>query len=166
LICLGLMPTPARGHAAQVFAAPPTLAQLARRADLVVVGEVTGTAGEWDAARTNIQTRVALMVAESLKGSAPATLTFTHLGGSVGGERSVVAGGPAFAAGQRVLVFLSRRPDGSLGLTDLVHGTWSIERDATTGRQYASRSTGAPGAERTELDQVRAEIRRALGEQG
>jgi hypothetical protein len=62
-----------------------------------------------------------------------------------------------------VLVFLARQPDGALRLSDLVNGKFRIERDAATGREYATRSTGAPSADRFALEQVRAEVRRTLG---
>jgi hypothetical protein len=62
-----------------------------------------------------------------------------------------------------VLVFLARQPDGALRLSDLVNGKFRIERDAATGREYATRSAGAPSADRFALEQVRAEVRRTLG---
>jgi hypothetical protein len=127
------------------------------------VGEVIGAVGEWDAARANIHTRVELSVAELLKGAASSPVTFTQLGGRVGGEASAVAGAVAFQPGERVLVFLTRRPDGSLGLTDLSHGAFSLARDVATGRDHA---LGAAGADRFELDHVRTRIRRALDGRG
>ena len=83
-----------------------------------------------------------------------------------GGETSVVAGAAEFRPGERVLVFLARRLGGSLEPADLLHGTFSIERDAATGREDAVRASGAPGAERLELGHVRTLVRRALGGQG
>jgi hypothetical protein len=150
-------------HAAQTYPAPPTIEQLARQADVVVVGEVTATAGEWDAAGTTIHTRVHLQPREILKGAASSPLSFTRLGGRVGDRMSIVGGAASFAPGEHVLVFLARHADGSLRLSDLIHGKLRIERDATTGREYATRSTGASGADRFALDQVRAEVRRTLG---
>jgi hypothetical protein len=150
-------------HAAQTYPAPPTIEQLARQADVVVVGEVTATAGEWDAAGTTIHTRVHLQPREILKGTAGSPLSFTRLGGRVGDRMSAVGGAAPFAPGEHVLVFLARQADGALRLSDLIHGKLRIERDAATGREYATRSTGASGADRFALDQVRAEVRRTLG---
>jgi hypothetical protein len=152
--------------ASQTFPGPPSIEQLARAADLVVAGIVIAAAGEWDAGHATIQTRVELSVAERLKGAAASPLTFTQLGGRVGGDTSIVGGGASFEPGERVLVFLARRPDGSLRLADLIHGKFTIVRDPATGRDYAQRATGAPGADRVELDHVRAQVRRALGGQG
>jgi hypothetical protein len=130
---------------------------------VVVIGEVTATAGEWDTARTNIVTRVRLERTEILKGATPTPLTFTHLGGRVGELDSAVAGAARFRVGERALVFLSQQADGSLRLAQLFHGKLLIERDAATGREDAVRFTGARGADRFPLDQVRADVRRTLG---
>ena len=161
LVVLSACVAPA--HAAQTYPGSPSIEQLARQADVIVVGEVTATAGEWDATRTNIHTRVHLQPREILKGAAASPLSFTRLGGRLGDRMSAVGGAVSFAAGEQVLVFLARQPDGSFRLSDLIHGKLRIERDTTTGREYATRSTGAPGADRFALDQVRAEIRRTLG---
>jgi hypothetical protein len=112
LLCLVATAPPA--EATQTWPGPPSIEQLTRRAEVVVLGEVSSTAGEWDAARTNIYTRVALIVTEVLKGPAAPSLTFTQLGGRVGGESSAVGGAAKFQPGERVLDFLARRPDGSL----------------------------------------------------
>ena len=69
----------------------------------MVIGEVSSAAGEWAAGRSSIQTRVTLTGAELLKGTAPAPLTFTQLGGQVGNEASAIGGGPGFQPGERVL---------------------------------------------------------------
>jgi hypothetical protein len=161
LALLALRAAPA--CATQTYPGPPSVAHLARGADVVVVGDVTSTAGEWDAGRTNIYTRVSVAVGETLKGPAGPTVSFLQLGGQVGDRLSAVGGAAHFRAGERVLVFLARRADGELGLADPIHGKFSVERDAATGREYAVRAAGAPGPDRVALDQVRAEVRRALG---
>jgi hypothetical protein len=150
-------------QASQTYPGPPTVETLARQADVVVIGDVTATAGEWDAARRNIYTRVHLTAREVLKGTAAPPLSFTQRGGRVGDRMSVIGGAAQFAAGERVLVFLARQPDGGLRLADLIHGKFLIERDAATGREYAVRFPGASGADRIALDHVRAEVRRTLG---
>jgi hypothetical protein len=155
---LGLVVAAPLAAAAQTFPGPPSIEQLARRADLVVLGEVRAVVGEWDASRRNILTRVELAHGELLKGAAALPVAFTHLGGRVDGQTSVVGGAVAFEPGERVLVFLARRPDGSLHLAELLHGAFTIQRDAATGRDDAVRA-----AERVELEHARALIRRASG---
>ena len=109
LLLLAFLAAASPAWAAQPLAAP-SIEQLARQADIVVIGQVISATGEWAAGRATIQTRVALTVTESLKGTAASPLTFTHLGGRVGDEASAVGGGPEFVPGERVLVFLTRRP--------------------------------------------------------
>ena len=149
--------------ASQTYPGPASVTQLARRADVVVVGDVASAVGAWDAARTDIHTRIELAVAETLKGTPTSGISFTQVGGRVGDRITTVAGAVTFEAWERVLVFLERRPDGSLRLVDPFHGTFRVERDPATGRADAVRATGAPAADRIPLDQVRGEIRRALG---
>src|SRR5262245_2905321 len=102
--------------AAQTYPGPPSVEQLARRAAVIVIGDVVSAVGSWDAARTNISTRVEMAVVETLKGVAAPALSFSQLGGRVGDLVSMVAGASTFEAGERVLVFLERRQDGSLRL--------------------------------------------------
>ena len=154
------------GAASQTYPGPPSVAELSRRADAVVIGEVLSVAGVWDAAGRTIHTRVELAVAETLKGGEASRLTFIQVGGRVGDRISTVAGAATFEGGERVLVFLERAPDGSLRLTDPLHGKFRIERDAATGRDDLVRVTGAPKVDRTPLEQARVEVRRALGGSG
>jgi hypothetical protein len=131
-----------------------------------VIGEVQSTAGVWDAARRTIQTRVELAVVETLKGATASRLTFTQVGGRVGDQVSTVAGAATFEPGERVLVFLERGADGSLRLSDPLHGKFRVERDPATGRDDIVRFTGLPKPDRTSLDRARAEVRRTLGGAG
>jgi hypothetical protein len=163
LLVLALLAAASPAWAAQPLAAPP-IEQLARQADIVVIGQVISATGEWAAGRATIQTRVALTVTESMKGTAASPLTFTQLGGRVGDEASAVGGVAEFAPGERVVVFLTRRRDGSLRLTDLAYAKFVVVHDAATGRDHAVRATRAGGADRIDVDQLRTLVRRALGE--
>ena len=149
--------------ASQTYSGLLSVEQLARRADVVVVGDVASAVGAWDAARRDIHTRIELTVAETLKGTPASKLAFTQVDGQVGDQITTVAGAVTFETGERVLVFLERRPDRSLRLVDPFHGTFRVERDPATGRDDAIRATGAPAGDRRPLDQVRGEVRRALG---
>jgi hypothetical protein len=162
LLLIGLLAAASPAWAAQRLGTP-SIEQLTRTADVVAIGEVGSAAGEWAAGRASIQTRVVLTAVEALKGTEPSPLTFTHLGGRVGDEASAIGGGLQFQPGERVLVFLSRRPDGSLRMADLTYGKFGIVRDAATGRDLAFPATGATGADRIDLDQLRMLVRRALG---
>jgi hypothetical protein len=152
-----------RAHASQTYPGPPSVEQLARQAAVIVVGDVAAVAGELSATGA-IHTRITLTAIETLKGAPTSTPSFTQIGGRVGDRISAAGGAAQFTAGERVLVFLARRSDGSLRLANFMHGKFSVEYDAASGREYAVRSTGAPGADRIPLDQVRADVRRTLGD--
>jgi hypothetical protein len=162
LLLVGLLAAASPAWAAQGLAAP-SLEQLTRSADVVAIGEVASATGQWAPGRATIQTRVVLIVVELLKGAESSPLTFTHLGGRVGDEASAIGGAPQFQPGERVVVFLSRRQDGSLRLRDLSYGKLEIVRDAATGRDHAILAAGATGADQVDLDQLRRLVRRALG---
>lgn len=130
--------------ASQTYPGPPSVGDLTRRADVVVIGEVASVAGVWDPDRRTIQTRIELTVAETLKGAPVPALAFTQPGGQVGDHIITVAGVATFAIGERVLVFLEGADDGSLRLADPQHGK----------------------LDRGSLDRARAEIRRTLGGSG
>jgi hypothetical protein len=138
---------------------PPALEQLACCADLVVLGKVTRVTAAWNAAHTNILTRIELDVAEVFRGRVEAPLAFTQLGGQVGDEISVIGGAARFQPGERVVVFLTRR-DGELRLADPILGKLTVARDRASGRDTVLVPGTSPTAQ-LDLDQVRTEIRRA-----
>jgi len=146
----------------QTYPAAPSVADLTRRADSVVIGEVVAVEGVLDAGRGTIETRVRLAVRETLKGAEVPALAFNQLGGRVGDQVTTVAGVATFEVGERVLVFVERARDGALRLSDPLHGKFRLERDAATGRDDVVRITGAPAVDRRTLDQARVEVRRTL----
>src|SRR5207249_4767345 len=76
-------------------------------------------------------TLVTLSVEEVLKGALPAqTIILKEVGGTVGETREVIFGAATFQRGERVLVFLRARPDGSLHSNQLAMGKFRIEVDA------------------------------------
>jgi hypothetical protein len=159
-----LLPVPAPPPAAggSISGVLP-VADLARRADLVVIGRVQEVTAVRRSADGLVETLVTLHVEEVLKGAAGPTVEFARLGGRVGAVTSVVPGAPEFAAGERVLVFLARRPDGRLGLSDLFQAKFSLERDPRASVPLAVRRLPDSGQvlSATGLDQVRADVARA-----
>jgi len=84
---------------------PLSEAELARRAERILVGRVVAVAGHWNADRSRIFTRVELKVERALKGAATATAALEILGGTVGTLTSEVGAAPRFTVGEEVLVF-------------------------------------------------------------
>lgn len=144
-----------------------TVRDLTRKADVVVLGTIAAVASHWNAARSQIFTRVELMPEELLKGTVLAnSVYFVQPGGRVGDVGSVVAEAPSFTIGERVVVFLVARPDGDLGVIGLFQGKFTVERDDISGLALAVRRVpgSAQTTDRMTLDQLRAEVRTARGE--
>ncbi len=96
---------------------------LARDANHVVVGTVTGINGEYDPSGTFIRTNVTLEVERSFGGQAPDTLVVRTPGGRVGGVEQVALGVANFEIGERVLVFLTTwEEDGAPKVLGYVQG--------------------------------------------
>jgi len=108
---------------------------LAREADHVVVGTVTGIEGEWDASLNFIRSNVTLSVERSFRGKAPGEIVIRTPGGQVGGMAQVAHGGPSFTEGERVLVFLTTWDDGTPKVLGYVQGKSRIQVDGT-GREH------------------------------
>ncbi len=130
---------------------------LAREADVVAVGKVTATKGEWDRARSRIVTRVTVAVGEYLKGGAGNVLTVTTLGGEVDGVGEWYSHTARFAADEDVVVFARRDAEGDFRIRGGQEGKISITKDEVTGRTRV-------GGQMT-LDEFRARIKAAVQEQ-
>jgi hypothetical protein len=102
---------------------------LVASSDLVVIGRVQHI--ESALLGTNrVVTRITLGVEQALKGTPTAnSVVITEPGGEVGGRRVVVFGAPTFARGERALVFLRVRRDGSLSTNALSLGKYDITED-------------------------------------
>lgn len=120
---------------------------------LVVIGEVEEVRGA-RLADGRIVTQADLRVDESLKGAAAPRVRVTEAGGRVGDLTVRIPGMPAFVPGERVLVFLRERADGTLGTTALSLAKYTI----TSGTAAAARRT-VPDVDERELGQFTSRIR-------
>jgi hypothetical protein len=131
--------------------APLAVADLTGRAAVVVLGEVTAVVTTWNATRDQVMTRVEVKADEVLKGRLPfGSVTIEYAGGTEAGVARQVAGTPAFARGERVLLFLAPGSDGRPGVVGGFQGKFALSRDES-GREVAARSV--PGSTET-LDRV------------
>jgi hypothetical protein len=157
---------PALAESGTVTRSPPSLRQLTRVADVIVIGEVVLTESEWNASRTIILTRIDVRIEEVLKGSVQGErLSFSQIGGQVGEMAAAVGGTPSFAQGERVLLFLSKRQDKSLGISGMFHGKFIIETSEASDNKAVVRREPDSGRilDRYTLNHARAEILQALG---
>lgn len=145
---------------------PLSIPELVARSDLVVIGSVASVQSDWNSDHTMIFTRIDLKVAEVLKGSVSGRpLSFFQLGGQVGDAASAIAGAPTFAPGEGVLMFLSVKSDGRLGVVELFQGKFSIRSDPSSGAEMVFRQIpGMPSPhDEISLEQARQLVREVLG---
>ena len=159
---------------------PPADDDLIVHAEAVILGRVTDIESH-DNRLGKLSTFITLAVEEVLKGSfAQSTLTIRELGGQVGGMAGWVFANPEFTVGERVLLFLDQRADGTLRVMHLYLGKFSIVTDPASGDLVAVRPlpedvtvvppAGAAaagvalGAVGRELEEFKARIREKAGE--
>jgi hypothetical protein len=126
---------------ATVFVAPSD-AELTAASDVIVTGSVTAIRSVADEDGAMINTYVTLDVSEVVKGRLRRReITIREVGGEVDGMRMWLEGTPEFTVGETVLLFLQRRPDGTLGTTNLTLGKYSVSGESVA---VAGRSTTEP----------------------
>ena len=148
---------------------PMPVEELATSSEAVVIGTVQQLTG----VGTNgggVVTLVQLSVDEVAKGAiAEPVITLKEDGGVVGDQREVVFGAPRFQIGERVLLFLTLRPDGSLRTNHLSLGKFRIEVGVSgmpqARQDVASDATviGNDGAIAAPLEDLVAAVRRTGG---
>ena len=148
---------------------PMPIEELASSSQAVVIGtvqqltSVRSRSGE-------IHTLVQLQLDDVIKGAlADPVITLNEDGGVVGGDREVVFGTPRFQISERVLLFLTVRPDGSLRTNHLSLGKFRIDVNpsgtAQARQDVAADATvlGAEGALEAPLEDLVAAVQRVAG---
>jgi len=108
---------------------PMAVEDLARSSSAIVIGTVGNVTGVEENDR--VFTLVPVAVEQALKGHvAEGVVMLKEAGGIVPARQEVIFGGPTFQPGERVLLFLTVRPDGSLRTNQLAQGKFSIQIDA------------------------------------
>ncbi|MFA5908551.1 MAG: hypothetical protein WC815_07235 [Vicinamibacterales bacterium] len=112
-----------------------SLDQLTERAAAIVVSTVTSRRAEWEhfGASRLIITKVTIEVEQSLKGSAPRTLTVDVLGGTIGDETLRVSHVPEFRVGDRDVLFLNNAPHAVSPLVGSDQGRFRVMNEAGSG---------------------------------
>jgi len=136
---------------ALALAAPTSATTLVRRGlerltldnDTIVEASVLEIHSYWNAGHTFIFTDVRARLSHVLKGSPAENLSFTVMGGTVGGTTTLIVGGPDLAPGSDYVLFLSRTDlpgaPGRLTVRDLCQGVFAVQR----GRAF-SQAIGQP----------------------
>jgi hypothetical protein len=135
LLAAGALLAPGRAPAASVVPIP--VADLARAADVVVLGTVQGTRVHRDGGAT--YTVVEVRAREILKGTEPpGTVRVRQVGGLIGDGGSIVAGAATFVPGECVVLFLERH-GGELRLLGEAQGKFRVSREPPATAWTASR---------------------------
>jgi hypothetical protein len=129
---------------------------LARHADLVVVGRVADMKSEWAEGKTRIVTRVTLDVREHLKAgnTASKTVTIWTLGGEIGEVGELYTHVPTFQPNENVVVFLQKYGSQDYVVAAGTQGKYNIERDPVSGETVV--------AGKQSLEEFRVAVKRAI----
>lgn len=112
---------------------------LVRRADVVVVGRVTGVRSEWNSDRSRILSNVTVSVEQRIKGDEPGTtVVISTPGGEVGGVGEFYSHMPRFKADEHVVVFAARDQRGQLRVVGGDEGKVKVLRNEATGVEMVS----------------------------
>lgn len=113
LVGMGFVPRPGGARMIKL-----SLAELAAKADTIVLGTVVSRASSWNSDGTAIHTDVTVSVEEVIRGAAESHVTFRVAGGIVGGIGMRTSNDPVFHDGEQVIVFLNTReiPPSLVGL--------------------------------------------------
>ncbi len=125
---------------AATFVVPPDR-DLVRQSDAIVVASALGSYCQHTAAG-GIETVTTFSIEEAVKGASLSTEIDVHEpGGTLGDTGMMIPGVPRFPAGRRVVLFLSRTPQKTWAVTDLVLGKFTFLTD-TAGRHLLVRDEG------------------------
>ncbi|HEV7485159.1 MAG TPA: DUF4214 domain-containing protein [Thermoanaerobaculia bacterium] len=108
---------------------PLTDRQLVDRSDSVVIATVRDAASR---VRTDgyVVTDYRFDVEQTLKGAAAGTITVSEIGGVSGSRFTFISDSASYTPGERVMVFLKKRGDGTYFTTSMAMGKFSFTRTA------------------------------------
>jgi hypothetical protein len=113
-------------------------------ARVIVTGTVNTVFSAWNDDHNLIYTYIEVRPDRFLKGDLHTKrIVLKQLGGTVGGSGMRLSGQPEFVRGQRVLLFLSTAPDGTLRTAHIFMGAFSIITNAATQSEWVTRNVDA-----------------------
>src|SRR6185295_19012296 len=115
---------------------------------VILTGTVKTIFSAWNDEHDSIYTYVEVRPDRVLKGNLNTTrIVIEQLGGTSGTSGTRVIGQPQFVRGQRVLLYLSTAPDGTLHTAHLFMGAFSIAKDSATAAEWVTREVEAAEVE-------------------
>jgi hypothetical protein len=153
-----------------------SLAEMARRAPLIVRALCISNSVSWDAGE--IWTFTSFEIEQVWRGAASGNITVRLLGGTAQNLTSNVSGVPRFRPGEEVILFLEPTKRGDYSVLSWEQGTFRIRRDRGTNEETATQDSSSfatfdPRARRFEpngegilpLESLRSQINAALHRQ-
>jgi hypothetical protein len=101
--------------------------ELTDSSEVVVSGTVTKTWADWDPDHKYIWTHYELAVSATHKGVTAQRVDIAEPGGEVDGIGMSISGAAGYGVGEKVLVFLSRMPNGYLRTAGLGQGKYLVD---------------------------------------
>lgn len=101
--------------------------ELVDRSEAIVSGQVTRSWAAWDAEHKFIWTHYEVAVSAVHKGTPGTTVVVSEAGGTLDGRVMTIAGTVTYRAGENVLVFLTRVPNGYLRTTGWGQGKYTVD---------------------------------------
>lgn len=114
---------------------PRDLRQVTAASAAIVHATVLDSKCRWNRDHTIILTETRIRPVEVLKGHADAELVVTSLGGTIGKLQVDVPGTAPLRAGEEVILFLVRDPDGTNSIEGLSRGRFEVVVDGRTGER-------------------------------
>ena len=112
----------------------PKIDQLAREADVVVVGKVGKITSEWNADKSRIQTRVMIEVDQTISGNlTESTVPVLVPGGEVDGVGEWYSHAVRFEKEEQVVLFAKKDPKGHYTIPAGEQGKFQVKNDKATG---------------------------------
>ena len=117
----------------------PSDRDMVRRADAIVIATASSSRPQLNA-RGSVETVTSLSIEQVLKGAFIQSSVDIHEPGGIYGDRAVlIPGVPHFEPGERLLLFLSRTPNGGWAVSDLALGRFNFATDRA-GQQLVVRA--------------------------
>jgi hypothetical protein len=136
--------------------------ELTDNSEVVASGTVTRTWADWDPDHKYIWTHYELAVSATHKGETSQTVDIAEPGGEVNGIGMSISGAAGYGVGEKVLVFLSRMPNGYLRTAGLGQGKYLVDSGGRVHGQ-ATFATATAGALRSLDGMSVSQVRQLVG---
>lgn len=140
LLLVGVLPVRA------VSVVPPDFSQLVNEATQIVRVRITEIATRWDETPHGkvIHTYVSGETLKTIKGVAEARVQLRFFGGTVGTTTMEVSDMPVFEVGQTYILFIAGNGRVFCPLVGVMHGSYLVLTDTSSGEEYVARSNRQP----------------------